>query len=139
MKVWMKMATVAAMLAATASADAQVQAGQQRGMGGGMNPTAALMAGITLTTEQQASVDSVQKAYEPQMAAQMQEMRTAREQGADMRELMQKRTELSAKMFADIRGVLTEEQQAVFDRNLAELQARRQQMQGQGRGGPPPR
>jgi Spy/CpxP family protein refolding chaperone len=134
---WIRTAGAATALVFVASAaEAQGQSGQERGgMGGRMSPIAMVMNGITLTAEQQASIDSLQHVYEPQVMAQMQEMRAARQQGGDMQDLVQRSRDLTVRLHEDIRAILTEEQRAIFNRNVAEMEARRQQ----GRGGQNPR
>jgi Spy/CpxP family protein refolding chaperone len=85
---------------------------------------ATLMQGITLTDAQQKSVDGIRANYQPQMQA-------AREsQNRDqMRSLMQQQT-------ADIRKVLTPDQQVIFDKNLATARSNMQNGQGGGGGQP---
>lgn len=86
----------------------------------------ALLNGITLTPQQQATVDSIQAVYTPQMRALFTPGSppdsTGRARMAALRS-----TENAA-----IRGVLTPEQQKVFDKNVAEMPP-----MGAGRRGPP--
>jgi len=85
---------------------------QQDGGGGGRGGgrMAALFNGITLTDAQQKQVDSIRTAYQPQM-------QSAGQDRAARRDLMQKQT-------ADLRSVLTSDQQTTFDKNLADMRSR---------------
>jgi Spy/CpxP family protein refolding chaperone len=90
--------------------------GRQGGQGDNMQrQNEMLLRGITLTEAQQAQVDSIQ-------ATTRQEMRTLMQSGgmgdpATREQAMALRT----KSRAEIRKVLTEAQQVVFDKNVAEL------------------
>jgi Spy/CpxP family protein refolding chaperone len=76
---------------------------------------------ITLSDAQRAQVDSIRARYR----AQLEEFRGS--QSADRRDPDTRRRfrEIMDKQFADIRAVLTPEQQAVFDQNLQEMRSRR--------------
>jgi len=87
---------------------------------------AALFEGITLTDAERTAVDSIRAVYQPQMAELRSQGSGSRPQ---MRTLMQKET-------ADLRGLLTSDQQSVFDKNRAAMEARMEsQRQGGGTGG----
>jgi Spy/CpxP family protein refolding chaperone len=88
-----------------------------------------LLRGITLSADQQQRVDSIRASYRTQMEA-------SRNQSSGDREAMrgQMRT-MMEKQQADIRAVLTADQQAQFDRNVAEIRSRMEQGRG-GRPGP---
>ncbi len=91
------------------------------GMGQGRGGFAArrmgmLLNGITLTPVQQAKVDSIQHAYQAQMPAFTPGAPPDSAARAQRMELMRKQD-------ADIRGVLTKEQQVVWDKNVADMQA----------------
>jgi periplasmic protein CpxP/Spy len=119
---------VAAMLlggSSIASAQAAPQ-GQGQGQGRG-NMMGMLMAGITLTADQQTKVDSITKKYTDERAA----IRT--DQSLDQDARRAKSREIMTKQNDEIKAVLTDEQKKVFDKNQADMQAR---MQGGGR---PPR
>ncbi len=94
---------------------------------------AMLMQGITLTPAQQAKVDSISGYYRSQMPAMT--------PGTPPSEAdRQKARQLMAASQKDIRAVLTPDQQAVYDKNLAAMRERMQQMQQGGappQGGPP--
>lgn len=127
---------VAAMLVVAAStvASAQGDQGQQQGrQGQGMTPeqrqqrqNEMLFRGITLTEVQKTKVDSIQKAAREANPPMMQ-MGTPPDSAARA-----KMTEARRKTMADIRAVLTPEQQMVFDRNLEMMP-----QPGQGMGRPP--
>jgi Spy/CpxP family protein refolding chaperone len=99
--------------------------GGQGGMMGRQNEM--LFKGITLTAAQQAKVDSIQAKGREEMMAMMQ---GGGQDRAALRDVMM---QTRAKQMADIRGVLTAEQQAAFDKNVAEMP------QGPGGGRRPPR
>ena len=76
-----------------------------------------LLTGITLTADQQAKIDSIQKNYQAKMPAftpgQMPDSATRA-----------RRSELMRQQDMDIRAVLNTDQQAVWDKNVADMQAR---------------
>ena len=74
----------------------------------------ALLNGITLTQGQQARIDSIQASYQGRMPAFTPGVRPDSAQMAQRRALTQQ-------MDAEIRGVLTAEQQQVWDRNMEQL------------------
>jgi len=118
-----RIAYVVAALAALATVPAMAQQGPPGG-GGRMGPGGfaqrrmqMLLNGITLTAVQQAKVDSIQKEYQAKMPAftpgQMPDSATRAQ-----------RFELMRQQDMDIRNVLTTDQQAVWDKNVADMQAR---------------
>lgn len=112
---------------AAISAQAQEQPAQQGGRRGGMG-AAMLLQGITLSAEQQAKVDSIQQAHAPKLQALREEMRAARQSGGDASETMKKMQAANTELYAAIKGVLTTEQQATFDKNREAMEARRREM-----------
>ena len=117
-----RIAYVVAALAALATVPAMAQQGPPGG--GRMGPGGfaqrrmqMLLNGITLTPVQQAKVDSIQKSYQAKMPAftpgQMPDSATRAQ-----------RFELMRQQDMDIRNVLTTDQQAVWDKNVADMQAR---------------
>lgn len=106
--------------------DAQPQ-GQRQGGRGNMIPM--LLQGITLTVEQQAKVDTLVRKFGEQRQAMMQEL-----QGAEPDARRAKMREASAKQQEEVKALLTDEQKKVFEKNIADMQARMQ-----GGGGRPPR
>ena len=118
--------------AAVAGAQAATQAPtQQGGPGGGRGGFNRTLSGIELTEAQKAKVAEIQAKYQPEMQAIRESM-----QGGDRAAGMAKMQALNEKRNPEIRAVLTPEQQAIFDKNLAEQKARMEQMrQGGGPGG----
>lgn len=124
---------LAAMLLVSIATIAQAQTPQGQGQGqgqgrmGGRN-MAALMTGITLSAEQQVKFDSLNtkntEARQAMMADQTTDMDTRR---TKMRELMTSQQD-------DIKAILTDDQKKVFEKNVADMQARMPQG-----GGRPPR
>lgn len=100
--------------------------GMGRGMGGGERMQQMLFNGITLTSAQQAQIDSIQARHRGEM--QGLDPRNNPGDREKMRQMMETR-------MSEIRAVLTPDQQAVFDKNVADMRARRG---GRGMGGGQP-
>jgi Spy/CpxP family protein refolding chaperone len=116
---------------AIAGAQAATQAPtQQGGPGGGRGGFNRTLNGIELTEAQKAKVAEIQAKYQPEMQA----IRESMQGGGDRAAGFAKMQALNEKRNPEIRAVLTPEQQAIFDKNLAEQKARMEQMR-QG-GGP---
>ncbi|MGA0920783.1 MAG: Spy/CpxP family protein refolding chaperone [Gemmatimonadaceae bacterium] len=123
---------------------AQAQGGPPGGMGGGMGggrpggmgqggmarQNEMLYKGITLTDTQKAKIDSIQAAGRATMQGMMQS-------GADMATMRDQMMAMRQAQNTAIRNVLTAEQQAQFDKNLAEMPQGPGGMGGGRR--PPPR
>ena len=117
----------------------------QGGGGGGqmnrMGPPQSgqgLLQGITLSADQQKKVDSIFKANEPMREQMRAQMQSANGPDSTMRAHMMAMRDQQLKAY---RGVLTADQQKVFDKNVAEM---RERMRGMGApaggtGGPPPK
>ncbi len=119
---------------AVAGAQAATQAPtQQGGPGGGRGGFNRSLSGIELTEAQKAKVAEIQAKSQPELAA----VRESMQGGGDRAAAFTKMQAIRDKMNPEIRAVLTVEQQAIFDKNLAEQKARMEQMR-QG-GGPGPR
>lgn len=114
---------------ATMASDTGMRDDEHRRMMGGMNAErmeAMMFNGITLTASQKAQVDSIHARHRTEM------------QGLDPRNNPGDREKMRQMMqahMAEIRAVLTPEQQAVFDQNVQQMRDRR----GQRMGGAPPR
>ena len=107
-----RIVALAGMLALAApAAYAQGGGGGGGGQGRGMQ---ALMNGITLTDKQKTSVDSIGQAFRAQMPPMQQGTPPDSATRAKMMEVRQKQ-------YAAVRGVLTPDQQKVFDKNLEEM------------------
>ncbi|MFL5562399.1 MAG: hypothetical protein ACJ79K_13075 [Gemmatimonadaceae bacterium] len=100
---------------------------------GGQRMEQMLFNGITLSSAQQAQVDSIRARHRGDMQG-----LDPRNNPDDRQKMMQAR---QAQM-SEIRAVLTSDQQAIFDQNVQQMRDRRAQggMGGQGNGGgAPPR
>ena len=97
----------------------------QDGRRGGGDPNAMLLQGITLSAEQQAKADSMGK----NMMGEMQKMRA--DSTVDRETRMAKGREMRAKHMDALKAILTDEQKKVFEKNVADMQARMQQGGGQ--------
>jgi Spy/CpxP family protein refolding chaperone len=105
----------------------QQDGGQRMGRRGG-DRMQMLFQGITLTADQQSQVQAIRERHRGDM------------QGLNPRENPDDRTKMMQNMqsqMAEIRAVLTADQQTQFDKNVAEMRQRMQQ-RGGGPGGPPP-
>lgn len=120
---------ISAALLMGASSLTQAQAGggmPNRGNRGMMS--SRLLQGIDLSADQKAKIDSIQSSYRSQIP----QMTPGSPPDDATR---QKRRAIMEKETADIRGVLTADQQKTFDKNLAEMRSRFRDR----RGGPGPR
>lgn len=113
----------ALVLAAAPMAHAQAEGGSGRG-NGGSRMMEMLFKGIDLTDVEKAQVDSIQTAYRAKMPAMTQGQAPDPSARAARRETMQKET-------ADLRSVLTADQQKVFDKNVEEMRNMRRNRSGQ--------
>ena len=125
---------VALLAGSTAIAGAQGAAPapqQQGGMGGGGRGFNRTLTGIELTEAQKAKVAEINARYQPEMQA----IRESMQGGGDRAEAFKKMAALREKLSPEIRAVLTADQRAIYDKNLAEQKARMEQMrQGAGPG-----
>jgi len=96
---------------------------------GGQRMEQMLFNGITLSSAQQAQVDSIRARHRGDMQG-----LDPRNNPDDRQKMMQAR---QAQM-SEIRAVLTSDQQAIFDQNMQQMRDRRGQG-GMGSGGAPPR
>ena len=115
----MKLTRIVALagMVALAAPAAYAQGGGGGGGGGQGRGMQMLMNGITLTDKQKASVDSIESAYRAQMPAMQQGQRPDSATRAKMMETRQKE-------YADIKKVLTTDQQKTFDKNMEEMRNR---------------
>jgi protein CpxP len=106
--------------------------GGRGGPGGGAGRgDQMLLRGITLSADQQQRIDTIRARYRPQMEQMRQQSGGDRDAArTQMRTMMEKQQ-------AEIRAVLTSEQQAQFDRNAAEMRARTERGGGRPGGAPP--
>ena len=119
-----RIATLAAALCvgmtSVAAAQGTEPQGQGQGRGGGMG--GMLLKDINLTDAQKAQVKTIRDKYVPQL----QELRkSAQATGGPPDEATRtKMTDIQNKQSAEIRAILTADQQATFDKNLADMKAR---------------
>jgi Spy/CpxP family protein refolding chaperone len=101
------------------------------GPGGAGRMDQALLRGVTLSPDQQQRVDSIRTRYRAQMDQMRQQQSGDRDAArTQMRATMEKQQ-------AEIRAVLTPDQQTQFDQNVAEMRNRMQQGGGRPGGAPP--
>ena len=111
----------------TPEPQASQQDGAQRTGRRGGDRTQMLFQGITLTADQQSQVQAIRERHRGDM------------QGLNPRENPDDRTKMMQNMqaqMAEIRAVLTADQQTQFDKNVAEMRSRMQRRGGPD--GPPP-
>jgi Spy/CpxP family protein refolding chaperone len=112
---------------------------QERGGRGGRGGVGRLMTDITVSADVQTKIDEIVQKY----MTQQREMMTAAgvEPGAMQQmsdEMRAKMTELTTKRNAEVRALLTAEQQVVFDKNVATAAQGRRGGGGGGGATPPP-
>ncbi len=78
-----------------------------------------ILQGITLTEAQKAQQKAIREKYAPQM---MKLRKDAETTGAPMDQA--RLSEIRTAQTAELRAILTAEQQVIFDRNTAEMKAR---------------
>ena len=106
--------------------------GPDRGPGGRQM---ALFEGITLTTAQRASIDSIRAAYRDRMGPPPGDRRP--DDGpppGDRAERRQQMRQMMDEQRAAIRNVLTPEQQRIFDANVEKMRQRMEERRGERRG-----
>ncbi len=115
----------------TTVASAQGGGGQR---GGGRGGIARLMTDITVSADIQAKIDTIAAKYQTQSR----ELMAAGAGGAPDDATRAKMMEINTKRNAEIRALLTAEQAAQFDKNVATMPAGGRRGGGQGGGNPPP-
>ena len=117
-----------------AGRDGRAGPGGPGGRGGFGRADQALLRGITLSADQQQRIDTIRTRYRTQM----EQMRQQNSAGTDRDAARGQMRSMMEKQQAEIRAVLTADQQRQFDQNLAEMRGRMER--GGGRpGGAPPR
>jgi Spy/CpxP family protein refolding chaperone len=114
--------------AQAAGGAAPTQQGGPGGPGGGRGGFNRSMAGIELTDAQKTKLAEINAKYAPEQQA----LRESFQNGGDRAEGMKKMQALREKMGPEIRAILTPEQAAIYDKNLAEQKARMEQMRQNG-------
>ena len=120
----LRIAAVVAALLIGGAAIASAQGAMQQGAQARRNMQ---LDGIELTDAQKSKLDEIQKKYQPEMMA----LRTEFQNVGDRAELMKKSIALRERSSAEIRAILTADQQVVFDKHTAEMKAKMEQMQRQ--------
>jgi Spy/CpxP family protein refolding chaperone len=123
----MKAIRIVALVAALLVGGAVIASAQGATQQGGPGRRNMQLDGIELTDAQKSKLDEIQKKYQPEMMALREEIRN----GGDRGELMKKGAALRDKSSAEIRAILTPDQQVVFDKHTAEMKARMEQAQRQ--------
>jgi Spy/CpxP family protein refolding chaperone len=116
-----------------ASAQGGGAGGQARGGGRG-NQVARLMTDITVSADIQTKIDTIAAKYQ----AQTRELMTAGGGGQMDDATRAKMMDLNTKRNAEIRALLTAEQAAQFDKNVAAMPAGGRRGGGAGGAAPPP-
>lgn len=117
-----RIVALGAVLLVAGAVSARAQGGaMQQGQGRRPSP---LLDNMMLTDAQKAKIEGINRKYQPEMQAIFESMNN----GGDRAEARQKRQALFAKMQPEIRAVLTPDQQVIFDKNVAEMNARMEQM-----------
>lgn len=102
-----------------------------RGRGNMIDRVLTQPTAITLTADQQKTVDSLKGA----MTTEQQGLRTEMQNGGDRSEMMGKMRTMNKKYEDAVRAVLMPDQQKVFDANVAAMPQRGQRGGGGGGGG----
>ncbi|MEO7822946.1 MAG: hypothetical protein ABIS15_05010 [Gemmatimonadaceae bacterium] len=119
MKVFRTAMLAIALCAAATSVSSAQQQPEQRGQGGGREMGGMILQGITLTEAQKVQQKAIREKYVPQM---MKLRKDAETSGTPIDQA--KLGEVRAAQSAELRAILTAEQQVTFDRNAAEMKAR---------------
>jgi Spy/CpxP family protein refolding chaperone len=123
----MKAIRIAALVAALLIGGAAIASAQGAMQQGGQSRRNMQLDGIELTDAQKLKLEEIQKKYQPEMQA----LRSEFQNGGDRAELMKKSAALRDRSSAEIRAILTPDQQVVFDKHTAEMKARMEQAQRQ--------
>jgi Spy/CpxP family protein refolding chaperone len=107
------------MTTVAAAQSTEPQQGQSEARGRGMG--GMLLKDITLTDAQKAQVKTIRDKYVPQ---QMELRKAAQATGSFDDATRAKMMDLQTKQAAEIRAILTADQQTQFDKNMAEMKAR---------------
>jgi hypothetical protein len=117
--------TITAVASAQHAADVGPNNGKPNGPSGA-RMRAALFEGISLTGTEQKAIDSVWASYQPQVDS-------LRNQGPNGRRPLR---DLHQREFADLRAILSPDQQGTFDTNVQAMRARMENGRGGGPGAP---
>jgi Spy/CpxP family protein refolding chaperone len=123
----MKALRIAAFVAALLIGGAAIASAQGAMQQGGQARRNMQLDGIELTDAQKVKLEEIQKKYQPEMMA----LRAEFQNGGDRAELMKKGASLRERSSAEIRAILTSDQQVVFDKHTAEMKTRMESAQRQ--------
>ena len=123
----MRSIRVAALVAALIIGGAAVASAQGAAQQGGQGRRNMQLDGIELTDAQKVKLEDIQKRYQPEMMA----LRTEFQNGGDRAKLMKMSADLRARSSADIRAILTPDQQLVFDKHTTAMKERMEAAQRQ--------
>ncbi|MGH9422870.1 MAG: Spy/CpxP family protein refolding chaperone [Thermoanaerobaculia bacterium] len=120
--------------ASVASAQGGPPMGGQQGQrqGGGRGMQAMLFEGITLSDAQQTKIEEIRAKYRPQMAA----LRPAdgAQAGPPDKATRDKMEDIQENQTKEIRAILSDDQQKIFDVNVTAMKKRREEMMKQREG-----
>jgi Spy/CpxP family protein refolding chaperone len=123
----MKAIRIAALVAALLIGGAAIASAQGAMQQGGQARRNMQLDGIELTDAQKVKLEEIQRKYQPEMMA----LRAEFQNGGDRAELMKKGASLRERSSAEIRAILTSDQQVVFDKHAADMKARMESAQRQ--------
>ena len=115
-----RIVALGALLVVAGAMTARAQGGASQGQGGRRSD---LLENMMLTESQKAKIEGIMRKYQPEAQA-IQDASA----GGDRNEARTRFLALRDKMQPEIRAVLTPDQQAIFDKNVAEQKARMEQM-----------
>ena len=121
-----RVVALSALLLVVGAVAAHAQAGATQQGQAGRRPS-PLLDNMMLTDAQKAKIEGIYRKYQPEMQAIAESMNG----GGDRADAFRKRVSLLEKMQPEVRAVLTADQQPVFDKNVAEMRARMEQMSKQ--------
>ena len=129
---------VALIAASAAAVAAQAPDGRERARGGEMRQGGmrqgghrGLMRGVELTDAQRTQIRAIHDTYRPQRQELQKAMRSARaDQQRPDSAALQRWRELALRERTEVRGVLTADQQAIFDQNVKRVSERMQKRDG---------
>lgn len=122
----LRVVALGALLLAAGALSARAQSGGAPNGSAGRRPS-PLLDNMLLTEVQKSRIEGITRRYQPEMEAIYESMSA----GGDRADARHKRTALFDRMQPEIRAVLTPDQQAIFDRNAAEVKLRMEQVSRQ--------
>jgi Spy/CpxP family protein refolding chaperone len=128
----MKAIRIVTLAIALCAAGASVGAaqGQSQGVGRGAGAGGMLLRDITLTDAQKVQQKAIREKYAPKLLSIRKYAETTGMPEDDASRV--KMLKIQAEQAAELRAILTAEQQTVFDRNIAEIRAQREERERNG-------